>query len=119
MSVRFRPTSEPSRSSSPRDTAPGRPWQTLPHIRQLRPDGADKGYRNGAYNCAPTVVAMVARGLGKASGMKDAQLIDQLGRGIVNAEGATPRGVARMLARGWDPRDRGQSASPSRPSVAA
>jgi hypothetical protein len=80
--------------------APPRPdWKPIPHINQFDPKGKDASYRNGAFNCAPAVVAMVARGWGKAGTMNDAQLIRNLGHGIVDKNGTTARGVGRMLGR--------------------
>jgi hypothetical protein len=80
--------------------APPRPdWKPIPHINQFRPKGKDEHYRNGAFNCAPAVVAMVARGWGKAAKMNDAQLIRNLGHGIVDRNGTTARGVGKMLGR--------------------
>jgi hypothetical protein len=54
---------------------------------------------NGAYNCAPAVVAMLARGHGKLGDLNDAQLIQRLGQDIVTQKGTDPQGVARMLER--------------------
>ncbi|SEK30498.1 Peptidase_C39 like family protein [Stigmatella aurantiaca] len=72
----------------------------LPHINQLRPKGAASShYVNGPYNCAPAVVAMVARSWGKQGHLNDAQLINSLGKGVVTSKGTTPEGVAQMLGR--------------------
>jgi hypothetical protein len=80
--------------------APGPGWKPIGHINQLRPKGAAEcGYVNGAYNCAPATVAMVARGWGRMSNLTDAQLVSGLARDIVTREGTTPDGVAKMLAR--------------------
>ncbi|MDC0713948.1 C39 family peptidase [Stigmatella sp. ncwal1] len=72
---------------------------SLPHINQLRPKGANSNYVNGPYNCAPAVVAMVARSWGKQGHLNDAQLINNLGQGLVTSQGTTPEGVAQMLGR--------------------
>jgi hypothetical protein len=72
---------------------------TVPHINQLHPGGADAGYVNGAYNCAATVVAMVARGHGKMGHMSDARLVSNLAEGITTADGTTPQGIVQMLER--------------------
>lgn len=74
-------------------------WKPIPQINQLHPAGADKDYANGAYNCAPAVVAMLARGYGRQDNLSDADLIEQLGQGIVTKDGTDADGVARMLAR--------------------
>lgn len=83
------PKPEPARNES----------KPTPHINQLQPQGADRNYVNGAYNCAPAVVAMLARSKGKMSHLNDAQLITELGKGLVTKDGTTPEGVARMLGR--------------------
>jgi len=72
---------------------------TVPHINQLHPSGADAGYVNGAYNCAATVVAMVARGHEKMGHMSDARLVSSLAEGITTADGTTPTGIVGMLER--------------------
>lgn len=74
-------------------------WRPIHHINQLRPEGADKNYVNGAFNCGPAVVAMMARGHGRMDDLNDAQLVQQLGQGIVSREGTTPEGIAQMMAR--------------------
>jgi hypothetical protein len=79
-----------------------RGWKDLPHINQMNPRGAARGYRGG-HNCAPAVVAMVTRGYGNLPGMSDASLIEHLGKGLVGADGTTPLGLARMLARAGVP----------------
>lgn len=98
MSVNLRPFVS-SRASTRGGDASTRGWKSIPQINQLRPQGADKSYVNGAYNCAPAVVAMLARGAGKLNNLSDAQLINQLGKDIVTQKGADPEGVARMLSR--------------------
>jgi hypothetical protein len=96
MSIRRAATSEPLPVQAPRaDVA-----SSLPHINQFRPKGAAAAhYVNGPYNCAPAVVAMVARGWGKEGQLSDAQLINTLGKGLVTSQGTTPEGVAQMLGR--------------------
>ncbi len=74
-------------------------WQPSHHINQIHPQGAGKDYVNGAYNCGPAVVAMLARGHGQLGHLNDAQLIQQLGHGIVTEEGTDGQGLARMLER--------------------
>jgi hypothetical protein len=69
------------------------------HINQLRPQGAGKDYANGAYNCGPAVVAMLARASGRMGHLNDAQLIQQLGKGLVTRQGTSPEGITRMLER--------------------
>jgi hypothetical protein len=76
-----------------------RDWEPVPHINQFEPRGAKKDYANGPYNCAPAVVAMVARGWGRMDGMSEARLIEELSKGMVTARGTTPEGVIRMLER--------------------
>jgi hypothetical protein len=85
--------------SSSRSERARRDWEPVPHINQLEPRGAKKDYANGPYNCAPAVVAMVARGWGRMDGLSDARLIEELSKGLVTAEGTTPEGVIRMLER--------------------
>lgn len=104
MSIRTTSSPELSRVQAPPKAAstPGG-WQTLPHVNQLRPNGADANYVNAAYNCAPAVVAMLARGAGKQSELTDAQLINQLGQGLVTENGTTPQSLAIMLGRAGVP----------------
>ncbi|KFE70519.1 cysteine peptidase family C39 domain-containing protein [Hyalangium minutum] len=99
MSIRLPSFSELSRltSTQPRTNLGG--WQNIPHINQLRPNGAGKDYANGAYNCGPAVVAMLARGHGNMSGISDAKLIQQLGKGLVTKDGVDADGIAKMLKR--------------------
>jgi len=101
MSLTVRPSSHqpqaPAAALRPSAVAQG--WRPIAHINQLHPRGADQNYVNGAYNCAPTVVAMLARGHGKLGDLNDAQLIQQLGQDIVTQKGTDPQGVARMLER--------------------
>ncbi|ADO69982.1 hypothetical protein [Stigmatella aurantiaca] len=95
MSIRRSVTSESLPVQAPRAEGAA----SLPHINQLRPKGANSNYVNGPYNCAPAVVAMVARNWGKQGHLNDAQLINSLGKGIVTPQGTTPEGVAQMLGR--------------------
>jgi hypothetical protein len=89
---------EKSRDSQARPNGPG--WKPFLHIDQLRPRGAaQSGYVNGAYNCAPATVAMVARGWGRMGHLNDAQLVTALAEDIVTPKGTTPDGVAKMLER--------------------
>jgi hypothetical protein len=91
MSIRSSSALELPRVQAPQAASNPGGWQPLPHINQLRPGGGEASYINGAYNCAPAVVAMLARGAGKMSELTDAQLINQLGQGLVTANGTTPR----------------------------
>jgi hypothetical protein len=79
--------------------------KTLPNISQLKPNGLAHGYTNGEMNCAPTSMAMIARGLppdtlldGKPIGqMPDAELINRLGRiGDTDEQGTSANGVIAM-----------------------
>jgi len=101
MSVTLRAKAEPSRIASQRaeSSDPKARQREIHHINQFRPDGADKNYANGPFNCGPAVVAMAARGLGKLDHLNDAQLVQQLGQGVVTAEGTSPEGIAQMMAR--------------------
>jgi hypothetical protein len=99
MSIRLTSSSELSRITSPQPRTPQGGWQNIPTINQLRPNGAGKDYVNGAYNCGPAVVAMLARGHGNLSGLSDAKLIQQLGKGIVTKDGVDADGIAKMLKR--------------------
>ncbi|HYH95466.1 C39 family peptidase [Hyalangium sp.] len=105
MTVNVRSHSEHSRASATalRPEAASKGWQPVPHINQVHPRGADQNYVNGAYNCAPTVVAMLARGHGAHSDLTDAQLISQLGQDIVTREGTDAQGVTQMLERAGVP----------------
>ena len=69
------------------------------HINQLRPEGAGKDYANGPFNCGPAVVAMLARSAGKLGHLNDAQLVSELGKGVVTEKGTSPEGIAKMMAR--------------------
>lgn len=80
-------------------------WGPMGHISQTAPRGRDASYVNAPYNCAGSVVAMLARGHGNHSKLTDAQLINRLGRGLVTREGTTPQGVAQMLQRAGVPFD--------------
>ena len=64
------------------------------HINQLRPEGAGKDYANGPFNCGPAVVAMLARSAGKLGHLNDAQLVSELGKGVVTEKGSSPEGIA-------------------------
>ncbi|HYH98645.1 C39 family peptidase [Hyalangium sp.] len=99
MSIRTPSSSEVPMVQVPQAEPRSGGWQSIPHVQQLQPRGAEQGYANGAYNCAPAVVAMLARGAGKKSELSDAQLITELGKGLVTQDGSTPQGLARMLAR--------------------
>lgn len=102
MSVSLRTsTSESLRIPSQRVDSPDQQGRRrdIHHINQLRPDGADKNYANGPFNCGPAVVAMAARGLGRMGHLNDAQLVQQLGKGLVTREGTSPEGIARMMER--------------------
>jgi len=99
MSVRPSSSPELSRLSPAQSRSTLGGWQNIPHINQLRPNGAGKDYVNGAYNCGPAVVAMLARGAGRMDGVSDAKLIQQLGKGIVTPDGVDADGLTRMLKR--------------------
>ncbi|HLL52096.1 MAG TPA: C39 family peptidase, partial [Myxococcaceae bacterium] len=74
----------------------GRTNQT-PFISQYNPAGAGAGYTNGAANCAPASMAMIARSMGLGEGLTDAQLINKLGGvGGTNADGTSINGVVAM-----------------------
>lgn len=69
----------------------------VPFISQYNPNGADGGYTNGAANCGPTSVAMIARAFGKGGDLSDAQLINKLGQaGGTTAEGSSINGIVAM-----------------------
>jgi hypothetical protein len=97
--TRFLPELSRAASSALAADSTSKGWKPIPQINQIHPEGADKDYVNGAYNCAPAVVAMVARGYGKQGDLSDADLIEQLGQDIVTRDGTDADGVARMLAR--------------------
>jgi hypothetical protein len=104
MSIRTSSSPElPRVQALPKAASTAGGWQSIPHISQLRPSGSDASYVNAAYNCAPAVVAMLACGAGKQSELSDAQLINQLGQGLVTANGTTPQGLAVMLGRAGVP----------------
>jgi len=68
-----------------------------PYINQYHPAGEANGYYNGAANCGPTSMAMIARAFGKGEGLGDAQLINQLGRaGGTTADGTGVNGISAM-----------------------
>ncbi|MFL5349658.1 MAG: C39 family peptidase [Hyalangium sp.] len=99
VTTRFLPELSRAASSALTADSSAKGWKPIPQINQLHPQGADQDYVNGAYNCAPAVVAMLARGYGRQSGLSDADLIEQLGDDIVTKDGTDADGVARMLAR--------------------
>ncbi|QRN98793.1 C39 family peptidase [Archangium violaceum] len=70
----------------------------VPYINQLSPSGADGSYTNGAMNCGPTAMAMIARDMGFGAGMTDAQLINHLGQigGTNSSEGTNVNGIVAM-----------------------
>jgi len=78
--------------------------QQRPAISQLDPAGKEDGYSNARLNCAPTAMAMVARGIpgGMLDGkpiaqMSDAELINRLGaHGQTDGGGTSPNGVIAM-----------------------
>ncbi|MBM3268108.1 MAG: C39 family peptidase [Candidatus Sericytochromatia bacterium] len=68
-----------------------------PYINQYSPAGKDGAYVNGAANCGPASMAMIARAFGLGGGMTDAQLINHLGRaGGTTADGTGVNGIAVM-----------------------
>lgn len=90
-------TAQPSAADK---TGPkGQDWLNIPHIQQLRPDGANAGYVDGASFCGPAVVAMLARGANRARGLSDARLIQELGQGLVSRNGSSPQDLVKMLER--------------------
>jgi len=101
MGINLRVLSQQSRAPATAlgAAASAKGWQPIPHINQLHPRGADQKYVNGAYNCAPTVVAMLARGHGKMGDLNDAALVQALGQDIVTQKGTDAQGVTRMLER--------------------
>ncbi|MCC6338080.1 MAG: C39 family peptidase [Myxococcales bacterium] len=69
----------------------------VPYINQYRPVGAERGYWNGAANCGPTSMAMVARAFGYGGNMADAQLINHLGKfGGTGSNGTSVNGIVAM-----------------------
>jgi peptidase C39-like protein len=52
----------------------------LPYINQYNPVGKDASYTNGAENCGPAILAMIAKSRGQTGGLADAQLVNQVGR---------------------------------------
>lgn len=50
----------------------------LPFISQYDPAGKDANYLNGAENCGPAVLAMVAKSRGQTDGLTDAQLVTKM-----------------------------------------
>lgn len=73
-------------------------WDNIPQINQLRPNGAGKRY-DGSKDCAPAVVAMLARAAGGGGNLSDAALIKQLGKGLVGSDGTKPEDMPQMLER--------------------
>jgi hypothetical protein len=73
-------------------------WDNIPQINQLHPDGAGRGY-DGSKDCAPAVVAMLARAMGTGGNTTDAALIKQLGQGLVGPDGTKPQDMPQMLER--------------------
>ncbi len=84
--------------TKPGAAAPQPRWQGIPHIQQLRPEGAGRNYVDGARFCGPAVVAMLARG-GGMDRQTDARFIQDLSQGIVTRNGTSPQGIAKMLER--------------------
>lgn len=90
----------PTEKSGPSGQSNGQKgWGQMHHINQLNPKGADEDYKNALFNCGPAVVAMMARGHGKMKDLSDAQLVQQLGQGVVTEKGTTPEGIAQMMER--------------------
>src|SRR5689334_13158335 len=73
-------------------------WANIPQINQLHPNGAGRGY-DGSKDCAPAVVAMLARATGGGGNLSDAALIKQLGQGLVGPDGTKPEDMPQMLER--------------------
>jgi hypothetical protein len=73
-------------------------WGNIPQINQLRPNGAGRNY-DGSKDCAPAVVAMLARAMGGGGNLSDAALIKQLGQGLVGPDGTKPEDMPQMLER--------------------
>jgi hypothetical protein len=100
MSVTLRPSELSRNAIASRAEAPApKDPPKMHHINQLRPKGADKDYANGPFNCGPAVVAMLARQFGKAGHLNDAQLVSELGKGLVTRDGTSPEGIAQMMER--------------------
>ena len=65
-----------------------------PYINQMHPGGADQSYLNGAHNCAPTSLAMIAEHFGLGQGETDAQFITELMKDAgTTGQGTTVEGI--------------------------
>ncbi|HVG58539.1 MAG TPA: papain-like cysteine protease family protein [Hyalangium sp.] len=74
-------------------------WGPPHHINQLTPKGADENYKNALFNCGPAVIAMLAKSSGNFKDMTDAQLVSELGSGLVTDKGTTSEGITKMMER--------------------
>jgi hypothetical protein len=93
-----RPEIRPPSTTGSGMAANSRGSDNIPHINQLRPQGAGLNY-DGAKDCAPAVVAMLARAAGTGGNQSDAALIKQLGQGLVGPDGTKPQDMPQMLER--------------------
>jgi hypothetical protein len=93
-----RPAIRPANTLGVGMAANPRALANLPHINQLNPAGAGPGF-DGAKDCAPAVVAMLARAAGTGGNLSDAELIKELGQGLVGPDGTEPKDLPQMLER--------------------
>jgi hypothetical protein len=71
--------------------------ETVPQMSQTRPIGADASYTNGASNCGPTSMAMLARAVGYGADLNDAQLISKFAQvGKSDGEGTSANGMVAI-----------------------
>jgi hypothetical protein len=92
-------TTAPAETTEPTEPGTAVAGGDVPQIYQMSPAGAENGYHNGASNCGPTSMAMVARSFGLHPEMSDAQLINFLGDGVGTDENGTPhQGILNMAA---------------------
>jgi peptidase C39-like protein len=70
----------------------------LPYISQYNPAGKDANYTNGAENCGPAVLAMIAKSRGQTGGLTDAQLVSKMQADAgTTADGTTGNGMIKGL----------------------
>jgi hypothetical protein len=88
------------------------PVGRAPYINQYQPAGAEQGYTNGAANCGPASMAMIARAVGYRPDLTDAALINHLGAiGGTTAAGTAVANLAPMAeAMGLSTQTRGPGA---------
>lgn len=84
-----------------------------PWISQFNPAGNDGSYYNGAANCGPASMAMIARAFGLGEGLTDAKLINKLGEaGGTTADGTGVNGISVMArSLGLNAEQRGPGAN--------